>query len=120
MINLWFLFIALEVARNYYMIEKQKTVPNYLQSFILRGIASILHGIAVGVVNTKEYAILVIFQCCAFWILFDLALNLFRGKSPIHKGKNNLIDRFADDIYWIFKCLAALAGFICYMLIIGL
>lgn len=120
MINLWFLFIAAEVWRNYYIIEKRKSVPNYLQSFIIRGMASILHGIAVGVLNTKEYGLLLVFQCCSFWIIFDIALNLSRGKSPIHRGKKGWLARLPDDGFWILKIMAALFGFVAYMLINGL
>lgn len=101
------------------MIEKKKSIPNYLQSFLLRGMASILHGIAVGVLNSVEYAILLIFQCGSFWILFDVALNLLRGKSPIHKGKNNLIDRLEDDIYFVLKCVVLIAAVFAYVLMIS-
>lgn len=117
MINLWFLFIAAEVWRNYHIIEKNKVVPNYLQSFILRGMASILHGIAVGVVNTKEYALLIVFQCCSFWIIFDIALNLSRGKSPIHRGKKGWIAKIPEDGYWVLKVAALVLGVVTYNLV---
>lgn len=120
MINLWFVFIGAEVVRNWYIIEKQKTTPNYLQSFILRGMASILHGIAVGVLNTQEYLILIGFQVGSFWILFDFALNLSRGKPPMHKGKKNWLDRIPWDLYWSAKTIMLALAVLCYFLIIGI
>lgn len=93
MIFIWFIFILIEAIRNYYIIEISKSTPDYLQSFILRGMASILHGIFCNVQDLEQYFYLVVFQTSSFWLLFDLTLNLLRKKDIFYLGENSLIDK---------------------------
>jgi len=112
MIYLWLLFILLDVYRNWYMIEKKKTKPIYLQSFTIRGMAAILHGILMDVENIDEWTPLLFFQLSSFWVIFDLSLNLLRKKSVFHVGKANLIDKYLGtipEIYWTLKAIALIA-----------
>ena len=119
MINLWFLFIGLEVYRNWYIIEKKKSKPDYLQSFILRGMAAILHGVFLDVQNTAEWVPILAFQLCSFWVLFDLFLNFVRGKEIFHIGTANWIDKYLgkSDMYWVFKVFAATTAAIILILL---
>ena len=91
---LWLVFIAAETYRNYYLIEVKKTRPMYLQSFVLRGMAAILHGILFNPHNMADYFPVFIFQVSSFWLLFDLSLNYLRGKPMLYMGEQSgWIDR---------------------------
>lgn len=109
---IWIIFIGLEIARNYWLIEKKKTRPIYLQSFVIRGMAAIFHGIIVGVATWQDYLPVFIFQITSFWLLFDIGLNLARKKPLIYKGETSgYLDSLHPILYWVLK-LVSLAGLI--------
>lgn len=92
---IWFGFIAGEAYRNYYIIEKSKSRPNYLQSFVLRGMAAILQGVLFNPQNMADYLPVFIFQVSSFWLLFDVLLNYMRQKPFLYVGKDSgYIDKF--------------------------
>ena len=114
----WFLFIPLEVYRNYFLIEKRKVRPNYLHSFIFRAFFGLLCLILTypytfdPVVNGLEYWPFVVFECSSFWLLFDPTLNVIRGKPVFYKGKTSCwLDSLNHIIYWTLK-VCALIGLI--------
>ncbi len=114
----WFIFITLEIARNYYMIEVKNTKPVYFQSFILRGWAHLL--ICIFVFDTQvpaDWYPILAFHACSFWLLFDPALNLLRKKPWYYRGKTSgWLDRIPSHIiYWLMK-VAALTYCIQYYL----
>jgi len=112
---MWLLYILAEVAIHYYIIEVKKQRPFYLHFFLQRGIASIVHGVLLDVQNMSEYLPLLALQVTSFWILFDLGLNISRGKPWHYKGKNSgYIDRLPNTIYWTLKIIA-----LCTMLILS-
>lgn len=122
---IWLLFILAEVYRNYYMIEKQKSSPNYGISFVLRAMAAIAHGIYMDVRydiypdNMWDYTYwesvlillpLLIFQTTTFYLLFDPLLNYTRKKPFNDIGEANWLDRFGQKhpkAYWTFKAMIA-------------
>jgi hypothetical protein len=108
---LWIIFIAIEVARNYYLIEVKKSRPIYIQSFLIRGIAAILHGVYFDVQSMTEYVPIFIFQILSFWWLFDISLNLVRGLSIIYKGDNSgWLDSIPTRYYWALKISVTVFG----------
>jgi hypothetical protein len=125
----WFIFIALEIARNYYMIVVKKTKPVYFQSFLIRGMA---HVFVVGLfydvtvpsywpsiyeLIDLDYWPILLFHVTSFWLIFDPLLNLLRGKPWNYRGKTSgWLDRIPSHIiYWLLK-VAALTFFIQYLL----
>lgn len=129
----WLIFIAIEIARNYYMIVIMKTKPNYLQSFIFRGIAAILHGAYMfdvigtfdGVIDMSQFNVLELLgfwmpiltiQVCLFFVLFSPLLNLLRGMKWYYLGKESgWLDRIGlGDYSWVYWFLY---GSCCFYLI---
>lgn len=91
---LWLIFIGVDVYRNYYLIEVKKTRPIYIQSFILRWMVAILHGILFDPRNVADCIPVFIFQVTSFWLLFDLILNYLRKKPMLYMGdQSGWIDR---------------------------
>lgn len=111
---IWLAFIGAEVYRNFYLIEKRKTKPIYLQSFIFRGMAAIAHGILFNPENMADYLPIFIFQITSFWLLFDLMLNYLRRKPALYMGEQSgWIDRAftwinSDGFTFFCKLLAFL------------
>lgn len=106
---IWILFIAIEIYRNYYIIEVVESRPDYLQSFIIRGIAAILHGVLVGVTEPSDWYPILLYQALSFWILFDISLNLVRRKPILYKGETSgYLDRLPLPIYVSLKIVAVI------------
>ena len=124
-LSLWIIVIAVEVWRNYYLIEVKKTKPNYFLSFVVRGMAAILHGVFFDLESMREYWVPFIFQVTSFWIVFNPALNYFRKKPFFYFGKESGIfdrlflkindDRFALVFYIGMMVLCAIATTVLYM-----
>jgi len=107
---LWIIYIVLDALVNWYIIEKKKIVPNYIQLMIFRGWAFILIGIAI---NLQEWQLLwwFLFTTTSFWLLFDILINLFRGKNIFYRGENSMIDKFGrkyHSVYFLLKLTALL------------
>lgn len=103
---IWLLYILTEVIINWYLIEKKKTEPNYLQLTMIRGIAFILYGVLVDVKTYTEIIQLFLYCTASFWLLFDIGINLFRRKHIFYLGTNAKIDNFGrlyPYIYWTIK-----------------
>lgn len=112
---LWLIYIALEITIQSNLIRKGWK-PIYIQLFIIRGMASIVHGIYLGVEPGWDYPLLVAFQATSFWILFDLGLNIVRGKDLFYQGKTSgWLDKLPWDVYIILKGIAAV---VCLILLI--
>lgn len=90
---IWLLPIGVNV-----WVDRDGRKPNYLQVFILRGIAAILHGIYFNPHNMVEYFPVFVFQVTSFWLLFEGALNVIRKKPLLYydheEGDSGWIDRF--------------------------
>jgi hypothetical protein len=119
MIFLWFLYILGEAFIQGYFFRKDESFrPDYRILWIARGWASILHGIALQVPDWEYYGYAVGFQLCSFWILFDLILNLRRGKKWHYIGgsDSSKFDQLAPIPYWILKAVALIGVVIFYHL----
>jgi hypothetical protein len=109
----WIIFILADAFVNFYQIEKVKTVPNYYQSTIIRGMASILHGILANSQSLDDFKWLFLFQITSFWLIFDLTLNKLRKKPLFYVGSNSLIDRFfRKKPVWILVFAKVVAVFV--------
>jgi hypothetical protein len=86
---LWQVLVALEVFIHYIMIEKANTKPIYIQWFIIRGLAAILHGAMCDVGSWGEYLPIFIFQVSTHLTIFDPALNGLRGESFWYVGEDS-------------------------------
>lgn len=92
------------IAANVYMDRKGRK-PNYLQMFIIRGIAAFLHW-CMFVSDPSQVPLLInliIFQVTSFYIFFELGLNIVRGRPWLHydyvEGDSGWIDRFWKNVY---------------------
>lgn len=110
---LWFIYILIDAFINWYWIEKRKTVPNYMILTIVRGWFFIVIGITVPI-TPDIFLEWLAFTTCSFWVLFDITLNLLRGKKIIYLGENSFIDSLGRKYpipFLIAKCAAILTTF---------
>lgn len=102
---LWLIPIALNVYA-----DRNGRKPNYLQMFVIRGFAAILHAILLDVCchvfpdklwnyNAVEllliWAPVLLFQVTSFWILFEFGINIVRKRELFY------FDRKENDSGWI-------------------
>ena len=122
----WLIYILAEAKIQHYLIETRKWKPNYIQLFIIRGMAGIIHGILIDVGSLshmtgslhefqmwqyKMGATLIIFQCCSFWLIFDLTLNYLRNRPIDYRGKSSgWLDRLPYPVWLVGKFVAINAG----------
>lgn len=92
---LWLIPIGLNVYA-----DKDGRKPNYLLMFVLRGIAAILHGVLFNPQDMTDYWLVLLFQVTSFWIFFEIALNLVRGRELFY------YDTKEKDSGWIDKFFA--------------
>lgn len=106
-LSLW----LIPIAANIYW-DRNGRKPNYLQMFIIRGMAAILHAILFNPKDTTEWIPILIFQVTSFWIFFEIGLNIVRGKPIMYydnvEGDSGMIDRFFKvagvELHFIAKC----------------
>lgn len=112
----WTIFIALEIYRNYVLIEKRKITPNYGGSFCLRAFFGLLFifiiypGFAPVWDNSTIWRAIpvVAFEASSFYILFDPILNKLRKKHWLYRGKKSswldpLFIKLGTPFYLTFK-----------------
>lgn len=108
---LWLIPIGINVYA-----DKDGRKPNYLLMFILRGMAAILHGVLFNPQNMGDYWPVLLFQVTSFWLIFEIALNLVRGRAVFYydtKEKDSgWLDRFfawAGSFWHFFAKLVTFA-----------
>lgn len=112
---IWLLLTVIEAARNYWLIEIGKMRPNYLQSFIIRGIIAILHSVGFNPVNFLDWLPILVWQCTGFFILFAPLLNILRGHKLFYIGEESgILDRYTYKYPWAYRILyyISIAAFI--------
>ena len=117
----WLIFIALEIARHYRIIEVKKERPSYISSFFFRAFFAIVclaltYDTFDPFVNFFEFTPYMIFQLTSFWILFDLGLNLVRRKPILYNGENSgwlddVDEVFSIQAYYLLKLVAIITMF---------
>jgi len=113
----WLIYILLEafIQSKYIKVGNK---PPYLVLFLIRGMASIIQGGAILNVQygTWQYPILLGFQVCSFWIVFDLFLNYLRGEKWNYKGANSgKLDKISYPYYYILKGISLILCIIFYI-----
>ncbi len=106
------------IAANVYA-DRNGRKPNYLQMFVIRGMAAICHAVLLDVAvgyfpeNLWAYSALdmlgmwapvLLFQMTSFWLVFELALNIVRGREWLY------FDRKEHDSGWVDKFFDALGN----------
>ena len=122
----WLGFIWIEILRNYTLIEIDKEKPNYLHSFVIRAFAGI---VCIAFMNPEfdpgslvswwqSYPSL-IFEVSSFYLVFDPALNLWRGKGWDYQGKQSgWLDKLGKPYYYALKIMCViLLGLSTYVLL---
>jgi len=117
----WLVYILSEaLIQNRYI--KKGNRPIYILLFIIRGIFALLQGAFILDVQNDpwwEWPVLLGWQVCSFWVIFDLILNALRNKDWDYKGENSgWLDTLPYKWWYTGKILAILGIVIFY--IIGL
>lgn len=105
MTTLLLLLWLVPIAANIYA-DRNGRKPNYLQMFILRAMASLIH-MFFFVRSPEQWQLilwLIVFQTTSFWLLFEGILNLVRGRELFY------YDRVEKDSGWIDRFFANKQG----------
>lgn len=114
----WLLFIAWEVRRNYRIIEVHKERPDYLNSFFVRCFFGLVFTPLMcqawdpGYWSTWIEALpAIVYELSSFYLVFDLALNIARGKPWDYQGENSgwFFDELPKWLYYSLKVLCVIA-----------
>lgn len=124
-ITIWILIVVLTTFIHYWMISRN-VKPIYLQWFVIRAIAAILHAILADVSNVNltlegmiDYWPLFFFQISSYYLIFDPLLNRLRGLTWIYKGKDSgWMDKLPHKWYIAVKILCIVVfGVSCIILL---
>lgn len=103
MITFFLLLWLIPIAGNVYLDRKGRK-PIYLVMFVMRGMAAILHGVLFRPENFSEYLPILIFQVTSFWLIFEAALNLVRGKELLYYDTTEHDSGYIDEFFtWAGK-----------------
>lgn len=89
LLALWIVLVTLQSFIHYYIIEEEMSMPVYIQWNILRGMASIFHGIAFDTQDWKQFVPLLMFQLATHFAIFAPLLNTLRTKKFWYIGVNS-------------------------------
>jgi len=118
MITFILLLWLIPIAVNVYL-DRNGRKPDYLQMFVIRGMVAIVHGVILDITcnifpdHLWTYSAwqlfliwlpLLLFQVTSYWILFELALNIVRGRELFY------YDRKERDSGWIDKLFDTLGN----------
>ncbi|OPZ93157.1 MAG: hypothetical protein BWY74_01254 [Firmicutes bacterium ADurb.Bin419] len=117
----WLVYILSEaLVQDKYI--KRGWNPHYLTLFFIRGVFSTIHAFSIGITCWKEYVILLLFQICSFWTIFNPLLNKLRDKDwdyqGSEKGGSGWLDDLPKQAYYILRIFTFLGMILFY--IIGL
>jgi hypothetical protein len=109
----WIIVIELKAWVDFYQIEKLKRKISHGFEIGVVAIIAVLHQALSGVNKIEEWDLagwILLFQTMSYWLLFDLSLNLMRGKEPFYYGKNAASDRLFQKLgngtYFMTKVFA--------------
>lgn len=91
---LWLIPIGLNVYA-----DKDGRKPNYLMMFVLRGMAAILHGVLFNPQNMGDYWPVLLFQVTSFWLIFEIALNIVRGREVFYYDTKEKDSGWLDRLF---------------------
>jgi hypothetical protein len=94
---LWLVPIAINIYA-----DRDGRKPNYLQMFVIRAMASLIH-MFFFIYSPQQGNLvfwLLVFQITSWWLIFELVLNLIRGRAVFY------FDRTENDSGWIDRFFA--------------
>jgi hypothetical protein len=106
------LLLAFELLRNWYVIAKLKQEPNHARGWALRVLVIAFVAFAkfdLDPIPTIKYGL----GCgIAFWLPFDIGLNLLRGKVWNYLGRSAVLDRLnlPGDLEVVIKFVLMCVG----------
>lgn len=90
----WLLIVEIEVFRNWFFIVKLKEPIPHKKFAIERMIgSSIICAVFYPMIEFDNWIALPFMMAFTFWFLFDISLNLMRGKSILYFGEGSWLDR---------------------------
>lgn len=119
---IWLILIALEVWRNWYKIEKKKVRINHKGAILIRIIVGFVFWVLIPLavsLPVDRYWALPIMMSLTFWFLFDLGLNMARGRSYFYLGEESWLDKKLKSTvgawgwFW-WKLFLAIGGIITF------
>lgn len=102
----WLLLIAIEITRNWFIIEVKHEGPNHLLGSLYRAAIGIMWFIVFFKLGFLWYW-LIPFQLFSFWFLFDTFLNIARGKpiayldDPKDAVEDSIIDTISQKLFHV-------------------
>ena len=109
----WLAYIIIDATTNWYLIEKKNIRPNHDLFGWIRLVALVVIGLAIGVKIGVDLFVWGLFCWSSFWVLFDIVLNLMRGKSWNYIGITDGEDANSDEfglkhpyLFWASKIIA--------------
>ena|SRR5215216_2145150 len=122
---IWILLTILESFIHFHRIEVEHRRPNYLLSFLRRGIFALVVALMLDPQqDTGEAYIIFIYEVSVFWVIFSPLLNTLRKKDFWYLGDNSgWIDRFFlrnpklyKTIYFMIMFIAVVSGIQLYQI----
>ncbi len=119
---IWLILIALEVFRNWYLIVKKKHNIDHEIGSMIRFAVSFAFWMATPVffsIRTDQWWMMPLMMGLTFWFLFDLFLNIARGKSFDYLGDGSWLDRIQKNSIgefpsFCFKAILAVGSIVAF------
>lgn len=109
----WITVIEGKAVLNWHRIEQENKPIKHGLELVIVAIVALVHQALSGVNKIEEWELagwILLFQVSSFALLFDLSLNLMRGKEPLYYGKTSVIDRLfhklGNGAYLMYKVFA--------------
>lgn len=116
---IWLELVVIITFIHHYMIKEMETRPIYMQWWIIRGLAAIIHAVISDEVNIEwsiealvDYWPMLIFQVSSYYLIFDPLLNKLRKLTFIYRGLHSgWMDRLPMPAWVAVKvcCVGGLA-----------
>lgn len=95
---MWFVFIVLEVIRNWHLIEHLKMDVDHVGATFFRLTVFGTYWIVClffvdRAIPIESWLFMPVMMAFTFWCIFDVGLNLMRGKSLLYFGEGSWLDR---------------------------
>lgn len=99
-------------ALDWYLIEKRKTGVNHVAEAIIRGMVIIVYGGAVFDAQPDTGGWVILYEVTSFYLIFELALNLMRGRTWDYLGNTSDMDLFfakRRPLFYVAKIISFIA-----------
>ena len=114
----WLLIPLTNAFADAWIIERLKMPIDHLVEFLVRGMFAIVYGAIVFDAQAGTHgAMVILYEVTSFYVVFELALNMLRGKPWNYLGNTASLDKFLSKrraVYYLLKLIsvagAVLAG----------